>query len=169
MRYKFDSYSHKYSYMCNYKINIPGFTHITFIRVDHIHIFRKQSHSHSFKCYIQIKIEDLQKLEELAALKNEVKVVRLQDNLGEQYFHEDMKKVFEPVTEFFKDVSEEVTKSMTENSIKNNKALNKLNNKLLEIMNDRGILTTYLMSPLSKITNLENTSQFRVLKFSSSN
>ena len=39
-----------------------------------------------------------------------------------------------------------------------------LNNKLVEIMNDRGILATYLMTPLSKITNPENTSQFKLVK-----
>ena len=68
-----------------------------------------------------------------------------------------MKKVFEPVSKSIKDVSEEVTETMTENSIKNIQPLENLNNKLLEIMNDRGILATYLMSPLSKITNPENT------------
>ena len=36
-------------------------------------------------------------------------------------------------------------------------------------MNDRGIKAAYLMSPLSKITNLENTSQFKLVKDSSSN
>ena len=35
-------------------------------------------------------------------------------------------------------------------------------------MNDRGILASYLMSPLSKITNPENTSQFKVVKDSTS-
>ena len=34
---------------------------------------------------------------------------------------------------------------------------------------DRGILASYLMSPLSKITNLENTSQFKLVKDSTSN
>ena len=58
---------------------------------------------------------------------------------------------------------------MTENSTKNNQALENLNNKFLEIMNDRGILASYLMSPLSKITNPENTSQFRLVKDSNSN
>ena len=113
--------------------------------------------------------EDLEKLNELVSLENQVKVVRLQDNLGKQNFHEDMKKIFEPVTKSIKNVSEEVTKAMTENSIKNNEALENLNNKLLEIMNDRGILASYLMSPLSKITNPENTSQFKLVKDSSSN
>ena len=36
-------------------------------------------------------------------------------------------------------------------------------------MNDRGILATYLMSPLSKITNPENTSQFKLVKDSTPN
>ena len=36
-------------------------------------------------------------------------------------------------------------------------------------MNDRGILATYLISPLSKIFNPENTSQFKFFKDSSSN
>ena len=36
-------------------------------------------------------------------------------------------------------------------------------------MNDRDILASYLMSPLSKITNPENTSQFKLVKDSSSN
>ena len=36
-------------------------------------------------------------------------------------------------------------------------------------MNDRGILASYLMSPSSKITNPENTSQFKLVKDPSSN
>ena len=36
-------------------------------------------------------------------------------------------------------------------------------------MNDRGILATYLMSPLSRITNPENTTQFKLVKDSISN
>ena len=36
-------------------------------------------------------------------------------------------------------------------------------------MNDRGILACYFMSPLSKITNPENTTQFKLVKDSSSN
>ena len=36
-------------------------------------------------------------------------------------------------------------------------------------MNDRGILATFLMSPLSRITNPDNASQFRLVKDSSSN
>ena len=36
-------------------------------------------------------------------------------------------------------------------------------------MNDRGILATYLMSPLSKTTNPENSNQFKLVKDSNSN
>ena len=113
--------------------------------------------------------EDLEKLEDLVSLQNQVKVVKLQDKLGEQNFHEDMKKVFEPVTKSLENTSENLTKAITETSIKNNLAIENINNNLLEIMNDRGILATYLMSPLSRITNPENSSQFKLVKDSSSN
>ena len=113
--------------------------------------------------------EVLESLEELVSLDGQVKAVRLQDKLGKQYFHEDMKKIFEPVTKSIKDVSEEVTKTMTENSFENNQALENLNNKVLEIMNDRGMLSSYLMSLLSKITNPENTSQIKLIRDSNSN
>ena len=113
--------------------------------------------------------EDLKNLEELVSLENQVKVVKLQDKLGKQNFHEDMKKVFEPVTKSLKNTSENLTKAITETSTKNNIAIENINNNLLEIMNDRGILATYLMSPLSRITNPDNASQFRLVKDSSSN
>ena len=48
--------------------------------------------------------------------------------------------------------------------MKNNQAIERLNNKLLEIMIDRGILASYLMSPLSKITGPEITTQFILVK-----
>ena len=111
----------------------------------------------------------MEKLNELASLQNEVEVVRLQDKLGKQNFHEDMKNVFEPVTKSLENTSENLTKAITETSIKNNQAKENINNNLLEIMNDRGILATYLMSPLSRITNPENTSQFKLVKDPSSN
>ena len=113
--------------------------------------------------------EDLEKLNELVSLQNQVKVVKLQDKLGKQNFHEDMKKVFEPVTKSLENTSENLTKAITETSIKNNQAIENINNNLLEIMNDRGILATYLMSPLSRITNPENSSQFKLVKDPSSN
>ena len=113
--------------------------------------------------------EDLEKLNELASLENQVKVVKLQDKLGKQNFDEDMKKVFEPVTKSLENTSENITKAITETSIKNNLAIENINNNLLEIMNDRGILATYLMSPLSRITNPENSTQFKLVKDPSSN
>ena len=51
----------------------------------------------------------------------------------------------------------------------NNQALENLNNKVLEIVNDRDVLASYLMTPLSKITNPENTTQFKLVKDSNSN
>ena len=113
--------------------------------------------------------EDFENLNELLSLEDQVKVVRLQDKLGKQNFHEDMKKVFEPVTKSLENTSEKLTKASTETSIKNNLAIENINNNLLEIMNDRGILATYLMSPLSRITNPENCSQFKLVKDPSSN
>ena len=113
--------------------------------------------------------EDLEKLNELVSLEDQVKVVRLQDKLGNQNFHEDIKKVFEPVTKSLENTSENLTTATTETSIKNNLAIENINNNLLEIMNDRGILATYLMSPLSRITNPENSSQFKLVKDPSSN
>ena len=113
--------------------------------------------------------QDLENLNELALLQDQLKAVRLQDNLGKQKFHEDMKKVLEPVTKTIKDVSEGVTKTMMITSKENNLALEKLNNKLLEVMNDRGIVASYLLSPLSKITNPENNTQFKLVKDHNSN
>ena len=114
-------------------------------------------------------VEDLEPLNELFSLESQVKAVRLQDKLGKQNFHEDMKKVFEPVNKSIKDISVEVTETMTENSKKNNKAKENLNYKRLEIMNDRGILASCLMSFLSKINNPEDTGQFKLVKDPSSN
>ena len=108
--------------------------------------------------------EDLENLNELASLQDQVKAVRLQDKIGKQIFHEDMKKVIKPVTKIIKDVSEIVTKTMMITSKKNNLAPENLNKKLLEIMNDRGILASDLLSPLSKITNTENSTQFKLGK-----
>ena len=42
--------------------------------------------------------DDLEKLNKLISLQGQVKALGLQDRLGKQNFHEDMKKVFEPVT-----------------------------------------------------------------------
>ena len=72
------------------------------------------------------------------------------------------------MTKSIKDVSEEVTKTIAETSIKNNRIIENLNDKLLEVMNDRGVISSYLLSPLAKTTNPENTTQFKLVKDSSS-
>ena len=89
--------------------------------------------------------------------------------MGEQNYHQKSEKLFEPVTKSIENTSQNITKTIAESSFKSNQAIENLNNKLLEIMNDRGILATYLMSPLSKVTNLENTSQFKLVKDYNSN
>ena len=114
--------------------------------------------------------EHLEKLEELASLKNQVEEVRLQDKLGKQNFHENIKEVFETVFDTIKKTSENITKTMMLTSRENNKALESLNDKLLEIMNDGGIKASYLLSPLSiKFTNPENASQYKQVKDFNSN
>ena len=113
--------------------------------------------------------EDLENVHELVSLQDQVKVVRLQDKLGKQNFHEDMKKFFELVTKSIGNTSQNITKTIAETSLKNNQAIGNLSNKLLEIMNYRGILASYLMFPLSIITNPENATQFKLVKDSNSN
>ena len=110
-------------------------------------------------------VEDLQKLNEAVSLQNQVKVFRLQEKLGKQNFHEDMTKVFEPLTDTLKKTSENIKES----SINNNRAISDLNEKVLELMNDRGIIASYLMFPLSKIINPENSTQFKLVDDSTSN
>ena len=80
--------------------------------------------------------EGLENLEELASLQNQVKAVGLQDKLDKQNFHEDVKKVIEPVTKSLENTSQDITKTIRETSINNNKTLENLNNKALEIMKD---------------------------------
>ena len=57
---------------------------------------------------------------------------------------------------------------MTETSIRNNRALEISDDKLLEIKNDGGKITYYLWSVLSKVTDLENASQFKLIKYHNS-
>ena len=109
-------------------------------------------------------VEDFKKLDEAVSLQNEVKVIRLQNKLGEQNFHEDMTKVFEPLTNTLKKTSENITKTLTETSINNNKAIENLNEKILELMNDQGIIAPYLTTPLVEVFKKDNKSQFRLRK-----
>ena len=104
--------------------------------------------------------EDLEKLNELVSLQNQVKTVRLQDKLGEQNFHEDMKQVYEPLTNTIKNVSEKISKTLTKSSINNNKAIENLNEKVLESMNDRGLID----SSLIEVIKSDNKGQFTLTK-----
>ena len=113
--------------------------------------------------------EDLEKLNELASLQNQVKTVGLQDKLGKHIFHEDMKNLYEPLTDTFKNVSENITKTLTENSINNNKAIENLNEKVLELMNEKGLIAPYLASSLVNLFKLENKSQNKLRKDHNSN
>ena len=100
--------------------------------------------------------EDLQKLNELIFLKDQVQEVRLQDKLGEQNYHEDAKKLFKPMTDEIKNISEKIAKTLTENSINNNKAIENLNEKILELMNDQGLIAPYLTFSLVNVFKPEN-------------
>ena len=108
--------------------------------------------------------EDLDKLNEAVSLQNQVKVVRLQDKLGKQNFHENLTKVFEPLTDTLKKTSENITKTITENSINNNKAIENINEKFLELMNDKGLIAPYLTTSLVEVFKKDNKSQFRLRK-----
>ena len=81
--------------------------------------------------------KDLEKLNKLISLQSQVKALRLQDNLEKHNFHENVKRVFEPVTKSIKDTSQDVTRTIPETSKVNNKALSNFNDTLLEILNDR--------------------------------
>ena len=59
--------------------------------------------------------DDLEKLNELVSLQNQVKSVRLQDKLSRENFHEDMKKVFEPVTKSLENTSQDIIKNYNGN------------------------------------------------------
>ena len=104
--------------------------------------------------------EDLKKLNELVSLQNQVKTVRLQDKLGEPFFHEDMKKVYEPLTDTIKNVSENISKNLTESSINDNKAIENLNEKVLQAMNDKRLIDSSLLEFLK----YDNKGQFRLIK-----
>ena len=119
--------------------------------------------------YSNKNIECLKDLNELVTLQDQVKAVKLQDKLGEHNCHQKTGKMFEPVTKSIENTSQNITKTIAESLLKNNQAIQNLNNKLLEIMNDRGIIASYLLSPLAKITNPENTTQLNLVKDSSSN
>ena len=79
-----------------------------------------------------------------------------------------MENAFEPMTDTNKDISRDITKTIMEFSKTNNKAIENLNNKLSEIVNDRGVIASFLLSLFSKVTNLEINSQFKLVEDSNS-
>ena len=109
-------------------------------------------------------VEDSQNLNEAVSLQNQVKVVRLQDKLSKQNFHENIEEVFEPLTDTLKKTSENISKTFTETSIKNNKSIENINEKVLELMNDKGLIAPYLALPLVEVFKFDNKSQFRLRK-----
>ena len=109
-------------------------------------------------------IEDLEKLNEAVSLQKQVHEVRLQNKLGDQNFHENMNKLFKPMTDAIKNTSENIRKTITENSINNNKAIENLNEKILELMNDMGMIAPYLTTSLVEVFKKDNKSQFRLRK-----
>ena len=109
-------------------------------------------------------IEDLEKLNEAVSLQKQVQEVRLQNTLGDQNYHEDMNKFFKPMTDELKNTSEKITRTLTENSINNNKAIENLNEKILELMDEKGMVASYLASSLVEVFKKDNKSQFRLRK-----
>ena len=65
--------------------------------------------------------EDLEKLNELVSLQEQVKAVRLQDKLGKQNFHEDLKEVFEPMIDAIKTTTHDIKNTITESLFKTTK------------------------------------------------
>ena len=75
-----------------------------------------------------------------------------------------MKKVFVPIAQPIKGACQDVTKSVKETSKKNDKVLTNSNDKTLDVLKDTGILAFFLLSLLSKISNLEPNSQNELVK-----
>ena len=51
-------------------------------------------------------VEDLEKLDEAISLQKQVQEIRLQNKLGDQNYHEDIKKFFKLMTDEIKNTSE---------------------------------------------------------------
>ena len=71
-----------------------------------------------------------------------------------------MKKVYEPLTNTIKNVSENISKTLTESSIDNNKAIENLNEKVLESMNDKALVDSSLL----EVLKTDNKGQLRLIK-----
>ena len=108
--------------------------------------------------------EDLEKLEELVSLQSQVKAMGLQDKLGEQNYHHETEKLCEPVVDIIKNTFEKITKTLTENSVNINEVIENLNEKKLELINDKGLIATYLAFSLVMLLQPENKSQIKLIK-----
>ena len=109
-------------------------------------------------------VEDLEKLYEAISLQKQVQEIRLQNKLGDQNYREDINKFFKPMTDELKNTSEKITRTLTENSINNNKAIENLNEKILELMDEKCMIASYLASSLVEVFKKDNKSQFRLRK-----
>ena len=148
------------------KVNIVNLmrakTHIT-------NAFPKVKLFNFFKVIINKKQRSFRNFKRVNLMRKPSIGVTITKRIGFTKLSREYKKAFEPVSDTTTKSSEDKTKTMMLTSKANNKALKKINNKLLEIMNDRGIIANYFMSPLPKITNPEHTSQFKLMKNPSSN
>ena len=68
------------------------------------------------------------------------------------------------MTDELKNTSEKITRTLTENSINNNKAIENLNEKIVELMDEKGMIASYLTSSLIEVFKKDNKSQFRLRK-----
>ena len=68
----------------------------------------------------------------------------MQGKLAKQIFHEDNKKVYDPLTDTIKNTNGKLTKILTVTSINNIKAISDLNENFLKLMNDNGIKAPFL-------------------------
>ena len=107
----------------------------------------------------------MEKLIELVSLQDQVKCLRLQDKLGKQNFHGDMKKVFELITDYVKQTAQETigapedTARATElKGEETNNAINKMGDSIKYAIN----FDLRLTEPLSEVANSKITSQFRL-------
>ena len=140
------AWSERYNYLCTdmtkkMKLNI------VFSMKAKTHLLNAIPKVNLFNKIFPIKDRiELEKLNKLVSLQNQVKGVRLQDKLGKQNFHENIKKLFEPVTDTIKNTSENLTKTIADIYIKNKKPTENLNDKVLDLMNDKSMIAPYLAS-----------------------
>ena len=110
--------------------------------------------------------EDLENSEEPASRKNQVEDLRLQDKIGNQNFHQNVKKLYEPPINTNKDASKNLTKTNTVTYINNKEALQNINQnvlELLELLKDKVIMAPYLAFPLVNVFKAENKTQFELI------